>query len=73
MTGLERAIAIAGGQAELARRLDIDQTTVWHWLHHAAKGRAQGQPPAHYVVKIVDAVSGEVSKRELRPDVFLDP
>ena len=70
MTGLERAIMIIGGQAELARHLEIHQTTVWEWVHKAARNRKKGEPPPKYVTRIAALTEGAVERSEIRPDLF---
>jgi len=64
---LERAIALAGGQSRLARRLGVSQATVWYWLHK------NGRAPAEHANAISEASGGEVSKSDLRPDLWPGP
>lgn len=64
LEALERAISIAGGQSELARRIKAKQQTVHYWVSTA------GKAPAEYVRAIEAAVDGQVTRYELRPDVF---
>jgi TorA maturation chaperone TorD/DNA-binding transcriptional regulator YdaS (Cro superfamily) len=56
--GLNRAIQVAGGQAELARRIGITQPSVSSW----------NRVPAERVIA-VEAVTG-ISRIELRPDLY---
>ena len=70
MTGLERAIKIVGGQAALARKLGLHQTTVWEWVNQGGRDRQSGEPPPHFVVAISQATGGLVDPHEIRPDVF---
>jgi len=60
---LERAIAIKGSQSALARAVGKKQAHVWYWLN-------KGQVPAEIAPKIEAATGGQVSKENLRPDVF---
>ena len=62
---LHRAIAIAGSQAELARRIGKNQQDVHYWLHDAKKG-----VPAEHAAAIEQATGGIVKREELRPDIF---
>ena len=62
-TPLAEAVAIVGGQTQLAECLGVSQQRVWWWLH-----RANGRVPAEYVVAIERATG--VSRCRLRPDVF---
>ena len=57
-TGLQKAIAAAGSQAELARRLGLDRRTVNMWT----------LIPARHIVAIELATG--VPREELRPDLY---
>lgn len=59
---LRRVIEIAGGGVELARLVGVTPQAVSQWLR-------QGVPPAR-VIQVEAAVRGEVSRHELRPDIF---
>lgn len=61
---LERAVRIVGGQTALAQILGKSQSHVWYWLN---KG---GRVPAEHAVIIEAATKGEVTRHQLRPDVF---
>lgn len=67
---IERAVKAAGGQAELARRLSVimakpvKQQHVWNWLFR------DSLVPAEYVIPIEKAVENEVSRYEIRPDIY---
>lgn len=63
-TPLQRAIEICGGQAALARRIGKAQAHVWNWLNR------DKTVPADQCIPIETATDGEVSRYELRPDVF---
>lgn len=64
LEALERAIAIAGGQSELARRISAKQQTVHYWVAVAGKAAAEYARPIEF------AVDGQVTRYQLRPDVF---
>jgi TorA maturation chaperone TorD len=57
-SALSRAIQLAGGQAELARRIGITQPSVSNW----------SRVPAERVI-VVEAVTG-IPRSQLRPDLF---
>lgn len=67
MTPLERAVEICTSQAELARRIggNVKQAHVWNWLNSDS-----GLAPAEHCRAIETATDGEVTRYELRPDVF---
>lgn len=58
---IESAVAIAGSQSELARRIGVRQGYVWKWLR-------SGRIPAERVIAI-EAATG-ISRHELRPDIY---
>jgi TorA maturation chaperone TorD/DNA-binding transcriptional regulator YdaS (Cro superfamily) len=64
---LTKAIAIVGGQTQLARLLGVKQANVWHWLNKA------GRVPGEYVLAIEKATGGQVRRHDLRPDLYPDP
>jgi len=75
MKALERAIAIAGTQAELARRVAaftkndrIKQPHVWNWLNR------DREVPADMVLAVeastLDDGEPRVTRHELRPDIY---
>lgn len=66
-TALERAIAILGDQSKLAAAIGLKQGHVWHWLRKANK-----RVPAEHVIKIEEATGGQVTRHELRPDIYPD-
>jgi TorA maturation chaperone TorD/DNA-binding transcriptional regulator YdaS (Cro superfamily) len=63
---LNKAIAIVGGQTQLARLLGVKQANVWHWLNKADR------VPGEYVLAIEKATGGQVDRHELRPDLYPD-
>lgn len=62
---LEKAIAIAGGQTELANLIGTKQQNVWQWLNR------DGRASARYVAKISEVTC--IPCHELRPDIFPAP
>jgi DNA-binding transcriptional regulator YdaS (Cro superfamily) len=62
-TPLARAIAVAGSQSELARRIGVTQAHIWQWLH-----RGKRRIPAEYVLKVEKATG--IPRHELRPDLY---
>lgn len=64
MTPLERAIAIVGNQNALARRLNISPQAVNQWV------RGLGRITAERALEIEQATDGQVTRYELRPDLF---
>jgi DNA-binding transcriptional regulator YdaS (Cro superfamily) len=72
-TPLQKAVEIAGGQAPLARKIkalvegsNVLQQHVWHWLQC-------GKVPPQYAKAIETATGGEVTRHDLRPDIFDQP
>lgn len=62
MTSLQKAVALSGGQAALATRLDVKQQHVWNWLNRG------GFVPPEHCARIELATDGAVTRRDLRPD-----
>lgn len=67
MSGLKKAIELAGGQSALARLIGVKQGHIWHWLNKSKK------VPAEYVIPIETALDGQVKRHELRPDIYPPP
>jgi len=59
---LLKAIAVAGGQRRLAEKLGVSSMAVSQW-------KRRGIPP-HRVIEIERAIDGEITRYELRPDIF---
>lgn len=59
---LQRACRLVGGQAALGRKIGRSQSTVWNWLQRGI--------PADECPTIEKATDGEVTRYQLRPDVF---
>ncbi|AXF65027.1 helix-turn-helix domain-containing protein [Leclercia sp. W17] len=62
-SAVEKAIAIAGSQKELARRCGKAQSTICDWLN----GKKRISPA--FVPDLVKAVDGKVAAHEFRPDL----
>ncbi|HCO3629139.1 TPA: helix-turn-helix domain-containing protein [Escherichia coli] len=60
---VQKAIAIAGSQKELARRCGKAQSTICDWLN----GKKRISPA--FVPDLVNAVEGKVAAYEFRPDL----
>lgn len=67
MHALRKAIEIAGSQAALARKIGKRPGHVWAWLNRDQK------VPAEICRLIEEATAGQVTRHELRPDVFDPP
>ncbi len=63
MNGLKKAIDLAGGQAALARKINVKQGHIWYWLN-------KSRLPAEYVAPMVAALDNQITPHELRPDIF---
>lgn len=66
-TSIKRAAAACGGIPELARRVGKARAYVWQMTHGVRP------VPATLVLLIEAATDGQVTRYELRPDVFGDP
>ena len=65
-SALEQAIRIIGTQQALARKLGIRAPSVAEW-------RRRGRVPAERCAAIETATGGEVTRHDLRPDLFDPP
>lgn len=63
MDALDRAIDVVEGVGKLAEKLGIAQSAVSNW-------RIRGQVPAERCIAIEKATHGQVTRYDLRPDVF---
>lgn len=61
---LARAVEILGSQSALAAAIGTRQQNIWWWLN---KKRAV---PAEFVLPIERATDGQVSRHDLRPDLY---
>lgn len=62
---LSRAIELAGGQKPLADLVGTTQSQIWYWLSRSKRG-----VPGEFAPKIEDATKGQVTRHDLRPDIF---
>jgi DNA-binding transcriptional regulator YdaS (Cro superfamily) len=58
-----KAVQIAGGFTDLAKLIGTTKGVVWAWVD-------RGRCPPQWATKVEQAVGGQVTARELRPDVF---
>jgi len=63
-SALARAVEIVGGQSALAKAIGTKQQTVWWWLNRA------GTVPGEYVLAIERATKSQVTRHDLRPDLY---
>ncbi len=61
---MKRAVEIFGSQVALAQRMGVSQAAVSYWLTQAKT------VPAERAVQIEAVTEGEVSRKELRPDLW---
>ena len=73
---LQKAVDLAGGQAQLARGIrsrmpdsKIGQVHVWGWIN-TVKIEV---PPAEAVLAIADFLEYRITPHELRPDLYPNP
>jgi len=59
---LKKAVEIVGSQSELARRVGVKPQNIWWWLNRTV--------PAEFVIPIELATDGQVTRYELRPDIY---
>lgn len=66
-SAIRKAVEACGSQSELARRMNdgTKQGHVWYWLK-------TGRVPAERCSAIEVATEHQVTRKELRPDVFGD-
>jgi len=62
-TALEQAAQLLGGQSALARQLNVTPQAVQAWCK-------TGRIPAERVLAVEAATNGEVTRHELRPDLY---
>ncbi|MNJ71009.1 hypothetical protein D3C77_675080 [compost metagenome] len=63
---VEMVVRLAGGQAELARRCNTSQPRIWQCVHRNQR------VPADLVIPFERAVDGQVTRHQLRPDLYPD-
>lgn len=59
---LEKAIAIIGSKRQFAIKLKVDRQNIYNWL---SKGL-----PAEWVLPIEKITKGQITRYELRPDIY---
>ena len=63
MNAIEKAVSIIGSQSAVARLFGIKPQAVQLWC-------SSGRVPAERVIEIEKATNGEVTRQELRPDLY---
>ncbi len=66
MNGIDKAIAICGSNAALARKLNISAEAVRKWS-------VEGCPPPDRVLQIYAVIDGVVSPHDLNARIYPDP
>lgn len=61
---LRRAVKLAGGQTALGGKIGRNQSSIWNWLN------TDQEVPAKLAKDIEIALAGQVTRAELRPDLF---
>lgn len=64
---IDRAVKLMGGQSALGRACGTNQAVVWYWLNRARR------VPAEYVLRIEAATDGQITRHDLRPDLYPRP
>lgn len=59
-----KAIDLTGGQSALARAIGKRQSHIWTWLNRDRR------VPAEAVIPIERATDGQVTRHQLRPDLY---
>lgn len=62
-TAIHKAVALAGGQSALARQMGLKPQAVQRWCK-------TGKVPAERVIEVERIVAAQVTRRELRPDLY---
>ena len=63
LSSARKAVSLAGGPSALSRQLGITPQAISRW-------RARDTVPANWVLSIEALLDGEISRHDLRPDVF---
>jgi len=61
---IEKTISLFGSQRAFGEAIGVRQQHVCYWLHKSKK------IPPEYVLAIERATNGEVTRHELRPDIY---
>lgn len=64
IAALERAAGLLGGQSALARAIGKRQSHIWTWINRDKR------VPAEAVIPIERATEGQVTRHQLRPDLY---
>ena len=64
---LERAVVICGGQKQLGEKISQSQQYVWNLINEAKSIKAE------IAILVEDATDKQVTRHDLRPDIFGDP
>jgi DNA-binding transcriptional regulator YdaS (Cro superfamily) len=67
MSAIRRAVQAAGGVSNLARAIGVTAPSVHQWITEV-----RPVPPGR-CISIEQATSGDVTRYELRPDIFGEP
>ena len=62
MNTIEKAIEAAGGAYALAKRIGVSRQAVEQW--------AMSRVPAERVLELERATQGQVTRHEIRPDIY---
>lgn len=60
---IKRAVAVAGNMSALARLCGVSAPAVRKWVHG-------GQISAENALRVQTATGGQITARDLRPDIF---
>lgn len=63
MEVLQKVIAACGSQAKLAERIGVSPMCISMW-------KKRGQVPAARVIQVERATGGQVTRYEIRPDLY---
>jgi len=63
MKSIEKIVSEAGGASSVARACGVSPQAVQHWI-------SSNRVPANRVLVLEALIEGDVSRYELRPDVF---
>lgn len=63
MNALEKAVEVVGSRSAMARAIGVRYQSVQKWI-------ARGYAPAGRVLAIEAATGGQVTRHELRPDIY---
>ena len=67
MSALQKTIEIVGGRVALAKAINVTPQAIYQWLH----GKTQMDPVHARSIEL--ATKGNVTRYDLRPDVFGPP